>query len=73
MLPHLKEGRENLIKASECIQNKVGNIPYGNLNCYGKNILIRASNDSQAALLSNFMASESSNIKFLSLHRSFNS
>ena len=67
-----KDGRENLIKASECIQSKVGNIPYGNLKHYGKNILIKAGNATQAALLNNFKAPESSNVKTISPHRSFN-
>ena len=66
-----KEGRDNFIRASECIQNKVGNIPFENLKRYGKSILIKAGNDTQAAILSHFQPPENGNVKSISPHRSF--
>ena len=67
-----KEGRENLIKASECIQSKVGKIPYQNLKRYGKSILIQAGNDTQAVLLSNFKSPENGNVRNITPHKTFN-
>ena len=67
-----KDGGENMIKASECIQKKVGNIPFENMKRYGKNILIKAGNESQAVLLNTFKPPQSGNIKSITPHRSFN-
>ena len=67
-----KEGRENLIRGAETIQKKVGNIPRGHLKRYGKALLIKAGNETQAALLSNFKPSTDGNIKSISPHKSFN-
>ena len=68
-----RDGRENLIRGAEAIQRKVGNIPRGNLKRYGKSILIKAGNLTQASLLSNFKPSPEGNIKSVSPHKSFNS
>ena len=67
-----KEGKDNMIKAAECIQRKVGKIPENNLKRYGKGILIKAGNDTQSALLTNFRPPESSNILQITPHSSFN-
>ena len=67
-----KEGRENLIRGAETIQKKVGNIPRGHLKRYGKALLIKAGNETQAALLSNFKPSTEGNIQSISPHKSFN-
>ena len=67
-----REGKENLIKASENIQARVGKIPYENLKRYGKNILIKAGNTTQAVLLKNFKPNQDSVIKNISPHKSFN-
>ena len=67
-----KEGKENLIRAAESLQKKVGNIPRGNLKRYGKSVLIKAGNKTQAVLLCNFKASDEGNIQSVSPHRSFN-
>lgn len=67
-----KEGRENLIRAAECIEGKVGNIPEGNLKRYGRNILIKAGNDTQGVLLSNFKPPENGNIEKITAHKTFN-
>ena len=67
-----KEGQENLIRGAESIQKKVGNIPRGNLKRYGRSLLIKAGNETQAALLTNFNPSLDSNIKSISPHKSFN-
>ena len=67
-----KEGRTNFIRASECLEKKVGNIPQGNIKRYGKNLLIKAGNETQAALLTNFSPSSSGNIESLSPHKTFN-
>lgn len=67
-----KEGGKNLIKAADCIESKVGSIPIGNLKRYGKNLLIKAGNETQAVLLANFKPPESGNIESISSHRFFN-
>ena len=67
-----KEGRHNLLRATESIQSKVGNIPPENFTVYGKNLLIKAGNSTQASLLSNFKPSESGNIQTISPHKTFN-
>ena len=67
-----KPGRENMIRASEAIQRKVGNLCQGNLKRYGKALLIKAGNDTQGMLLSNFKPSEDGNIKSISPHSTFN-
>ena len=66
-----REGRDNFIRASESIQSKVGNIPHGNMKRYGKNILIKAGNLTQASMLSNFKPSTSGNIQSITPHRTF--
>ena len=68
-----RDGRENLIRGAEALQRKVGNIPRGNLKKYGKSILIKAGNMTQASLLSNYNPSPEGNIKSVSPHKSFNS
>ena len=67
-----KDGEENLIKGAESIQEIVGNIPRGNLKRYGKSILIKAGNKTQAVLLNKFKPSSDGNIKSISPHKSFN-
>ena len=67
-----KEGKENLIRASDCIQNKVGQIPRGNMKKYGRNILIKAGNTTQAVLLTNFKPSDNGNIYSITPHKTFN-
>ena len=67
-----KEGKDNMIKAAECIQRKVGKIPEENMKRYGNGILLKARNDTQAALLFNFNPPDSSNILQMSPHKSFN-
>ena len=67
-----KEGRDNLIRGAEAIQRKVGNIPRGNLKKYGRSLLIKAGNPTQAALLSNYKPSAEGNIKTITPHKSFN-
>ena len=67
-----KEGKENYILASECIESKVGRIPQGNMKRYGKKILIKAGNETQASMLSNFSPPKEGNIKVISPHAFFN-
>ena len=67
-----KEGRANMIKGAKTIQEKVGNIPRGNLKRYGNSLLIKAGNKTQAALLSRFKPSPEGNIDSISPHKSFN-
>ncbi|XP_068225259.1 uncharacterized protein [Palaemon carinicauda] len=67
-----KEGCNNLIKGYECIEKKVGCIPQGNLTRYGRCLLIKAGNESQAVLLNNFKASSSDIIQRVSPHHSYN-
>ena len=67
-----KEGKENLIKAAECIQSRVGNIPDGNMKRYGRSVLIKAGNEVQRALLSKFKPPLEGNIQAISPHKSFN-
>ena len=67
-----KPGRENMIRASEAIQRKVGNLCQGNLKRYGKALLIKAGNETQGMLLNNFKPSEDGNIKSISPHSTFN-
>ena len=67
-----KEGNNNMLKASEAIQKKVGNIPFENLKRYGKNILIKAGNATQATLLTHFKPSENGNVLTITPHKTFN-
>ena len=46
-----KEGKENLIRAADCIKSRVGNIPIGNIKRYGRDILIKAGSVTQASYL----------------------
>ena len=46
-----KEGRENFLRASECIEGKIGTVPYEHLKKYGRSVLIKAGNDTQSMLL----------------------
>ena len=67
-----KEGRENIVGAAQCIQRKVGKLPFDNLKRYGKNLLIKASDETQAELLTKFKAPLSGNISSITPHKSFN-
>ena len=67
-----KEGRANFVRAAESLQNKIGTIPHQNIKRYGKNILIKAGNDTQRALLTRFKPSPQGNIEAVTPHRSFN-
>ena len=67
-----KEGKENYILASECIESKVGRIPQGNMKRYGNKILIKAGNETQASLLTNFLPPKEGNISSITPHNSFN-
>ena len=67
-----KEDKENFILASECIENRVGRIPQGNMKRYGKKILIKAGNDTQASMLTNFLPPEEGIIRKITPHNSFN-
>ena len=67
-----KQGKENFLSASKFIQRKIGSIPKGNMKRYGKAILIKASNDIQITMLSNFQPTEDGNISSISPHKSFN-
>ena len=67
-----KEGNNNMLKASKAIQKKVGNIPFKNLKRYGKNILIKAGNATQATLLTHFKPSENGNVLTITPHKTFN-
>ena len=67
-----KDGQENIIRAAESIESKVGAIPIGNFKRYGKSVLIKAGNESQAILLSRYQSPQNGNIKNISPHRSFN-
>ena len=68
----LKESNHNMMRATEYIESKVGNIPEGNLKRYGKNILIKAGNEVQAMLLKNFKAPPNGYIEAVTPHKTFN-
>ena len=67
-----REGRESIVDAAKCIQRKVGKIPFENMKRYGKNILIKANDESQAELLTKFKMPATGNVKSITPHKSFN-
>ena len=67
-----KESKENLIRAVECIESRVGNIAIGNIKRYGRDILIKAGSVTQASLLSHFSPPEDGIIDRISPHKTFN-
>ena len=67
-----REGRENMMMASEYLEQEIGTIPQENIKRYGKSILIEAGDDSQASMLSHFQPSEESNIESITPHKTFN-
>ena len=67
-----KEGKESIIGAAKCIQRKVGKLPFDNLKRYGKNILIKANDETQAELLTKFKPSSTGNILSVTPHKTFN-
>ena len=67
-----KEGKENLIRAADCIKSRMGNIPIGNIKRYGRDILIKAGSVTQASLLSHFSLPEDGIIDRISPHKTFN-
>ena len=66
-----KAGRENYAKGIEAIQMQAGSIPEGNVKRYGKAILIKARNFSQAKMLMNFK-NQNTNIDSVTPHKTFN-
>ena len=69
---YYREGRGNFIHASRYLMKEVGWIPDGNLKTYGKGILIRACDLTQAKMLLNLPCSPSSIFEAIKPHRSFN-
>lgn len=67
-----KRGKENMIKAADCIRRKIGSMPDENLRRYGRAILIKAGNNVQSKLLENFKAPKDSNLESVSPHKTFN-
>ena len=67
-----EKGKENMIRGVETLEKKVGGIPVGNIKRYGKNILVKAGNRTQATLLSNFCPTTNGNIAKVEEHRTFN-
>ena len=67
-----KEGESNLVKARDSLEDTVGLIPDGNLRRYGKGLLIKAANKSQASLLTSFRGDSNNIIDIVTPHKSFN-
>ena len=66
-----KVGKENYVKGVEVIQVQVGEIPEGNMKRYGKAILIKARDSSQAKMLMNFKSLDTI-IDRVTPHKTFN-
>ena len=67
-----KEGKSNLIRAWEELQNQVGGIPENNLKRYGRNLLVRAVDKSQAKMLLSYHPDVNGTISSVTPHKSFN-
>ena len=67
-----RDGKNNILKARDSLEDQIGEINERNLSRYGKNLLIRAEHKSQAKLLSNFTPEEDDIVTSVSPHRSFN-
>ena len=68
-----KEGLQNKALAALNLERKVGNIDPKNLKNYGKNLLIKAGNKTQAGMLSTYKPPENGNIERVTPHKTFNS
>ena len=67
-----KEGRENMVAGTKCLKRKFGFIPKGSIKKYGKGILIKADNKTQAAMMNNFRPLQDDIISKVVPHHSFN-
>ncbi|MPC72949.1 hypothetical protein E2C01_067263 [Portunus trituberculatus] len=50
-VPYYRNGRKNFIQASRYLTKEIGTIPEGNLKKYGKGLLVRAKDITQARML----------------------
>ena len=67
-----KEGRDNMVAGTKCLKRKFGFIPKGCIKKYGKGILIKADNKTQAAMMNNFRPLQEDIISKVVPHHSFN-
>ena len=67
-----KEGHDNLVKARRSIENHAGTFSESSIKRYGRNVLLKAKDKTQSALLSRFKPESGSCIQFISPHKSFN-
>ena len=68
-----KKEQENYFNAVTSMEKHVGPFEDGNIKRYGKSILIKARNESQAFLLDNFRPNDEYNVAKISPHKTFNS
>ena len=68
----IKEGFENKFEAKRCLERKVGAVTPQNLKKYGRNLLIKAGDETQAMMLSEFRPHPQGNIKWVTPHKTFN-
>ena len=71
-IAYFKEGRENMLGGTRFLERKFGHLPKGNIKRYGKNILVKAENKIQAAMLSHFTSLQDDIISRIVPHPTFN-
>ena len=72
LIAYYKEGKENMLSGTKFLERKFGHLPKGNIKKYGKNILVKAENKIQVAMLSHFTPLENDIIAKIAPHRTFN-
>ncbi|MPC64781.1 hypothetical protein E2C01_058902 [Portunus trituberculatus] len=67
-LAYYRNGRENFIHASQYLAKEIGTIPEGNLKKYGKEVLVRAKDITQARMLQHLPCSTDSMFETVKAH-----
>ncbi|KAK3887519.1 hypothetical protein Pcinc_008374 [Petrolisthes cinctipes] len=69
---YYREGRGNIIHASRYLEKEIGLLPMGHIKKYGKGVLIRAKDLTQAMMLLNLPCPSDSMFESIKPHRTFN-
>ncbi|KAK3886980.1 hypothetical protein Pcinc_008862 [Petrolisthes cinctipes] len=69
---YYREGRGNIIHASRYLEKQIGLLPMGHIKKYGKGVLIRAKDLTQAMMLLNLPCPSDSMFESIKPHRTFN-
>ncbi|MPD04727.1 hypothetical protein E2C01_100432 [Portunus trituberculatus] len=69
---YYRNGRGNFIHDSRYLSKEIGTIPEGNLKKYGKGVLVRAKDNTQARMMQHLPCTSDSMFETIKAHPTFN-